>query len=61
MPNSDELRKMGKFKGEFISYYKDGKNLLFKTTACLYRILISNTGRVIFKVIRKYAIKKAVK
>lgn len=54
MPNADELRKMGTFKGEFVMYYKDGKNLIFKTTECLYRILISNRGNVIFKLMRKY-------
>ena len=54
MPNADELKKMGKFKGSFLMYYKDGKNLIFKTTECLYRILISNRGNVIFKLMRKY-------
>ena len=46
MLTADELRKSIPFKGDFIMYYKDGKNLFFKTTAFLYRVVEANSGRV---------------
>jgi len=59
MLTSDEIRKYCSFKGDFILYYKDGKNLFFKTTAFLYRVVLAKSGRVVLEVFRKY--KKAVK
>lgn len=51
---ADEIRKYVSFKGEYLMYYKDGKNLFFKTTKHLYKVLLANSGRVVLKVFRTY-------
>lgn len=58
MLTADEMRKSLPFKGKFIMYYKDGKNLFFKTTEFLYRVVLAKSGRVILKVFRKYNVMK---
>lgn len=57
---ADELRKAIPFKGDFLMYYKDGKNLFFKTTAFLYRVIEAKSGMVRLIIHRKFA-NKAVK
>ena len=58
---ADELRNTIPFKGEFLMYYKDGKNLFFKTSEFLYRVVEAKSGRVRLIIHKRYkTMKKAV-